>query len=360
MAWIGALQIDSVNVLARAHLLTLFARLGAFAPTLLEDAAYRRRELVEYWAHEAAFIPVAAHPLFRHRMARFATDLRGQRGALARDEPGYLEAVLAELAERGPLQASELSDPGNRAGPWWGWSKGKLALEHLFAVGEIAVAERRGFARVYDLIDRVLPAEVLAEPTPSCDDARRALLLRAAAQQGVGTAADLADHYRLRPKAARPLLAAMAEEGAVEEVAVQGWGEPAYVLPGARAPRRVPDARLLCPFDPVVWCRPRLERLFGFHYRIEIYVPAARRRHGYYVLPFLLGDRMVGRVDLKAERGEGRLIVRGAWAEPAARKSEVAAALCGELALLAQWLGLSDVAVEDRGDLASHLRGAAG
>jgi uncharacterized protein len=354
---VGALQIDSVNVVARAHLLTLHARLGAFDPALLDDAAYRRRELFEYWAHEAAYVPVALHPLLRPRMAAW----QGRRAtALEAEHPGYLDAVLAEVAEHGPLTPAELADPGERAGPWWGWSKGKLALEHLFATGRLAIADRRGFTRVYDLAERVLPAEVLALPTPDAPDAHRELLRLAAASCGVGTGSDLADHFRLKPSVARPILATMARRGELVEVAVRGWDEPAYAHPDAHLPRRVRARALLCPFDPVVWFRPRAERLFGFRYRIEIYTPAERRVHGYYVLPFLLGDALVARVDLKAERAARRLLVRGAYLEPAADGAEVAPSLAAELRDLARWLDLDAVVVEPRGDLAPALRAAEG
>jgi uncharacterized protein len=359
IAQVGALQIDSVNVLARAHLLTLFTRLGPFDPALLDDAAYRRRELVEYWAHEAAYAPMELRPFFRPRMEAYAARARGRRATLLRDDPGYVEAVRAELAARGPLQASELSDPGDRTGPWWGWSKGKVALEHLFAVGEIAVADRRGFARVYDLAERVVPAAVLAAPTPSPDEAHRALLLRAVQHQGVGTAADLADHYRFGVRTAQRVLTELVAEGAIEQVSVDGWSEPAYLDPQARRPRRILGGRLLNPFDPIVWCRPRLQRLFDVHYRIEIYVPPAQRLHGYYVLPFLLDEQIAARVDLKADRADGRLLVRGAWIEGDALPAAVVGPLHSELALMAAWLGLDEVVVCDHGDLARPLSAAA-
>jgi uncharacterized protein len=353
---LGALQIDSVNVVARAHLLTLHARLGAFDPALLDDAAYRRRELVEYWAHEAAYVPVALHPLLRWRMAEIAARPRSRIRALLEQEPGYLGAVRDELAERGPLTASELRDPGGSAGSWWGWSKGKVALEWLFAIGEVAVADRRAFARVYDLAERVIPADVLGSPTPPPEAALRALLLIAARCQGVGTAADLADHFRVGVSRARPILTALVRAGELVEAAVDGWEDPAYLHPDVRVPRHVDGRALLCPFDPLVWCRPRLERLFGMRYRIEIYTPAERRVHGYYVLPFLLGEELAARVDLKADRAGGRLLVRAAHREPSApRPGEVAEGLADALAAMAAWSGLGAVAVEDRGDLAGEL-----
>jgi uncharacterized protein YcaQ len=360
MRQVGALQIDSVNVVARAHLLTLHARLGNVDPALLDAAAYRRRELFEYWAHEAAYVPVDLHPIFRLRMRRQAEE-RGQHArALEEREPGYLDAVLAEVAERGPLTPAELSDPGDRSGPWWGWSKGKFALERLFAIGELAIAERRGFTRVYDLTERVIPEEVLAAPTPDPAEGRRELLLRAAASCGVGTVTDLADHFRIKISRARPVVQDLARSGALVEVAVEGWDEPAYLHPAARVPRHVGGRALLCPFDPLVWCRPRAERLFGFRYRIEIYTPAAQRVHGYYVMPFLLGERLVGRVDLKADRTGGRLLVLGSFAEEHAAPDEVAGPLADALRDMAGWLGLGEVAVEEHGDLAPSLVRAVG
>jgi uncharacterized protein len=356
---LGALQIDSVNVVARAHLLTLHARLGDVDPALLDAAAYRRGELFEYWAHEAAYVPAALHPLLRWRMAERQAHPGARVRSLLAQEPGYLDAVRAELAARGPLTASELADPGDRSGPWWGWAKGKVALERLFATGEVAIAGRRGFTRVYDLTERVIPAVVLAEPTPPPEEAQRALLLLAARSQGVATADDLADHFRLRLPRARPLLAELVRDGRLAEVRVDGWDAPAYLHPDATVPRRVEARALLCPFDPVVWYRPRAERLFGFRYRIEIYTPAERRVHGYYVLPFLLGDRLVARVDLKADRAARRLRVLGAFTESHARSGGVAPALAAALREMASWLALDEVEVSDRGDLAPALRAAA-
>jgi uncharacterized protein YcaQ len=285
-----------------------------------------------------------------------AVGLRRRSRELHAREPGYIDAVLAEVAERGPLAPSDLHDPGAAGGPWWGWSKGKVALEHLFARGVLAIADRRSFARVYDLTERVIPADVLSAPTPSAEEADRELLVLAARCAGVATAADLADHFRIGIRVARPLIADLARTGHLTEVAVAGWDEPAYLHPHATVPRRVASRALLCPFDPLVWHRPRTERLFGMRYRIEIYTPAERRVHGYYVLPFLLGDRLVARVDLKADRGGGRLLVRSVHAEPGVLHEEVAGELHEALTALADWLGLVDVAVAERGDLAVALR----
>ena len=352
---IALLQIDSVNVLVRSHYLPLFSRLGAYPRPLLPDAAYRRRELFECWAHEASYLPTPLQPLLRHRMADWRPSSRVRR--LLTEDPGYVDKVRAEIAEHGPLSAGELGDPGQRAGPWWGWPKGKVALEWLFGTGEIAVARRRNFTRLYDLTERVLPPRVLAAPTPEPTAAKRTLLQLGARAHGVGTAADIADYFRLHVPTARTLLTQMAAEGQLEQVAVEGWREPAYLHPEAVLPRTVDAAALLSPFDPVVWHRPRAERLFGFVYRIEIYVPAFRRVYGYYVCPFLLGDRLVARVDLKADRQTARLLVRGAWSEPGAERSVVGPALRDRLTAMARWLELDAFVVERgaRGDLVGGL-----
>lgn len=350
----GLLQIDSVNVVQRAHYVPLFSRLGAYDPSLLDEAAYRRRELFEYWVHEACLAPVGLHPLLRHRMRRPP----GRRAAaLMAEEPGYIDRVLAEVAERGPSTVADLSDPGTSAGPWWGWSKGKIALEHLFAVGALAVADRVNFVRRYDIADRVLPADVAAAPTPEPADAQRALLRRAARHLGVATADDLADYHRLRLPAARPLIADLVRRGELVEVTVDGWGRPAYLDPDAVVPRRIEAATVLSPFDPLVFHRPRADRLFAFDYRIEIYVPAAQRTYGYYVLPVLVDDRIVARADLKADRAGGRLLVRGCWWEDHADVLDAPRVLCA-LEDLRDWLGLDDLVVEDRGSGAGDLRRA--
>ncbi len=355
---LGAVQIDSVNVVARAHELAVFSRLGPHPTDLLDRLAYDRREVFECWLHEASFAPVEVQPLLRPRMRRRRQRPSPQEAALFADEPGYVAAVEREIAEAGPLSASALDDPGRADGPWWGWSKGKVACEYLFATGRLAVAARRGFTRVYDLSERVLPAQVLATPTPSNDDADRALLQRAARALGVATAADLADHPRMAPARARALLPGLVAAGDLEAVEVRGWPEPAYLHPGAVA-ARPHAAALVSPFDPMVWCRPRIQRLFDFHYRLEIYTPAKQRVHGYYVLPFVLGDRIAARVDLKAERDRGRLRVRAAWHEREVDEIAVARALATQLAALASHLGLTEtIVVDEVGDLSAALAAA--
>jgi hypothetical protein len=357
----GVLQIDSVNVLARAHYVPLFSRLGRYPMPLIDALAYDDGELFEYWAHEAALAPVAWQPLFRWRMARAERgEMWGGIARLGRDRPDYIATVLAEVERRGPLRAADLREtPRGPRTDMWDWDDAKRALEWLFWTGKVAV-RRKGFHRHYDLAERVLPRDVLDAPTPSDEDAHRELLRLAARFHGIGTAADLADYFRLRPTQARPRIAELVEAGELMAVAVEGWAEPAYLCPDAHLPRWIRRQALLSPFDPVVWFRPRGERLFDFHYRIEIYVPEHKRRYGYYVLPFLLGERIAARVDLKADRANKQLLVRGAWLEAHADAVETAGALAEELASLAHWLGLNDVSLSDNGDLAPSLRSAVG
>ena len=351
-ARLGVLQIDSVNVLTRAHHLPFFSRLGAYDRDRLDRWLWQSPHTFEYHAHEAAIVPVELHPLMRHRMEWF----RGYY-SLDADALRFAEMVREEIGERGALAATELNDGGSRTGPWWGLSRGKRAVGYLHRVGELAISHRRtNFETVYDLPDRVLPEPVLvADPLPEVD-AYRELLLVAARAHGIGTAADLADYHRLKTTPARRVLDDLVAEGELERVEVEGWKEPAYLHPAISVPRIAAGRALLSPFDPLVWFRPRLERLFGFHYRIEIYVPEPKRRYGYYVLPFLLGDHLVARVDLKADRKAGVLRVQGAHLEPRHEPGRVAAALADELALMASWLGLRGVLVGDRGDLSGPLR----
>jgi uncharacterized protein YcaQ len=354
MGQVRVLQIDSVNVVVRSHYLPVFSRLGAYERDLIDREAYRRRTLFEYWAHEASLVPVALQPLLRWRMAR--GEAWGRMARMAEEKPGYVQAVFDEVTDRGPLAASELSEPGARRGPWWGWADGKATMEWLFWTGQVAVAERRNFERRYDLPERVLPPEVLATPTPPVEEAHRRLLAHAAAAHGVGTAADLADYFRIRVPEARPRLAELVESGELVPADVEGWDRPAYLHVDSRLPRRIDRCALLSPFDSLVFERSRTERLFGFRFRLEVYVPAALRVHGYYVLPFLLGDQLVGRVDLKADRRRRVLLVPGAFAEPGADERRLVVSLAGELIRLAGWLGLDGIEVGDRGDLAGALR----
>ncbi|CAA9386324.1 MAG: FIG074102: hypothetical protein [uncultured Nocardioides sp.] len=363
----GVLQVDSVNVLQRAHYMPLYSRMGPYDTDLLRRASERRpRRLVEYWAHVQAFMPVELWPLMRHRMEHYRSE-RGKWGFAAAD-PALEPRVLAAVRERGPVTArdldAEFSGPRSREHWGWNWSEARKVLDYLFLVGDVAIAGRtRQFEVVYDLPERVLPTAVLEAPTPSPQEAVTELVRRAARSHGVGSAACLADHYRLRlqPAPGKPsakvAIEQLVEDGELVPVRVRGWGRPAYLHRGARLPRAVDARTLLSPFDPVVWERARAEALFGFHYRIEIYVPAAERVHGYYVLPFLLGDRLVARVDLKADRAARVLLVQGSFAEEAAPPG-TAAELATELRRLAGWLDLDDVVVVPRGDLAPALAAA--
>jgi uncharacterized protein YcaQ len=342
---LGLVQIDSVNVLVRSQYLPLYSRLGAYDRTSLDELAYggRRRKLFEYWGHEASLLPVEQQPLLRWRMerARNGDGLWGGVARFGREHAGFCETVLAEIRDRGPVGVSELAAAGRRKGGWWGWSEGKVALEWLFWTGQVTTRGRRGtFERVYDLPERVLPTTVLAAPTPDAAVAQRQLLRIAQRALGVATERDLRDYFRLPVADARARLAELVEAGEFVPVQVEGWRAPAYVARDVRVPRRIDACALLSPFDSLVWFRDRMQRLFDFHYRLEIYTPAHKRRHGYYVLPFLLGDRLVARVDLKADRGSGRLRTLSTHLEPAADRGQVKSALREELHRLAGWLDL--------------------
>jgi uncharacterized protein len=354
LAHTNLLQIDSVNVLTRAHYLPAWSRVGAYSRPLLDAMAYRDRELFEYWAHEASLLPIALHPLFRWQMRRAEAmvDRWGHIQRVLREAPGLVEHVLAVVQEKGPVSAGDIAKEEQRSKDNWGWnwSREKTVLEYMFFAGIVTTAERRNFERVYDITERVIPRAVLDLATPTEEEAHRELLLLAARSCGVGTAADLADYFRLRMPVARPRLAELVEDGRLKQVEVHGWRQPAYVVPGTAVPRRANGRALLVPFDPLIWERDRTERLFGFRYRIEIYVPAHKRTHGYYVLPFLLGDALVARVDLKSDRQAGVLRVQAAYAEPQA-PAETAAALTEELRALAQWLELDAVVTTGRGSL---------
>ena len=349
------LQIDSVNVVTRAHYLPAWSRIGAYPRGLLDRMAYRDRELFEYWGHEAALLPVALHPLMRWRMAHAQAGLGMWKGiaTFANDNARYVEHILDIVRDKGPVTAGEIEQEDKRAKEQWGWnwSREKTALEYLFRAGLVTTADRRNFERVYDVPERVVPKAILDLPTPSEEEAHRQLLLLAAGSCGVATASDLADYFRLRVPVARPRIDELVEAGRLLQVQVQGWRQPAYVLPDVTVPRRASARALLVPFDPLIWERERTERLFDFRYRIEIYVPAHKRTHGYYVLPFLLDDALVARVDLKADRQAGALRVQSAWAEPNA-PAETEAALTDELTALAGWLELDGVVATGRGSLA--------
>ena len=353
---LGLLQIDSVNVLARAHYLPLFSRLGNYDSAHLDGLAWgrkSRRGLFEFWAHEASLLPLASQPLLRWRMDRAAAGTsKGKLQEFRREKSAYIEEVRREVEDRGPIAASELADGGPKRGPWWGWNDGKLALEWLFYAGTVTTATRRGtFERVYDLTERVLPAEIQALPTPSPEEAQRELLRLSSRALGVATEFDLRDYFRLPVADTKARLAELVEAGDLLPVEVEGWDRPAYLDPAARQPRQIEARALLAPFDPLIWERDRTERIFGFFYRIEIYTPVAKRKHGYYVLPFLLGDRLVGRIDLKSDRANSKLLVPAAHLEPGVEARDVAGPMREELRLMADWLGLEGLALPRAGAL---------
>ena len=364
---IQVLQLDSVSVAVRAHYAPVFSRLGPYDRHVLERAAWSHsarspRLLVEYWAHEAALMAVDDWPLLRWRMreythGRWRTEVVKKKAQLADD-------VVAVVAEHGPLTAGQIEahvgeEHRGKKGPWWDRSDTKWVTEALFSAGVLTTATRVGFARHYDLTENVLPPDVVAREVDD-DEAVRELTLRAAGALGVGTEADIRDYFRLSPQKAKPAIAKLVADGELESVDVDGWSAPAYLRAGRIVPRRDRGTALLCPFDPLIFFRPRIERLFDFHYRIEIYVPADKRQFGYYVWPFMLDGRLVGRVDLKAERPRDALHVVGAFTEAGQQPSLVADALATQLRTMASWLGLADVTVGERGDLVKELSRALG
>ncbi|HEX9832417.1 MAG TPA: crosslink repair DNA glycosylase YcaQ family protein [Mycobacterium sp.] len=359
---IQVLQLDSVSVAVRAHYAPVFSRLGPYDRDVLDRAAWSHtarspRLLVEYWAHEAALMAVDDWPLLRWRMrdythGRWRTEVVKKRQRLADD-------IVAAVAEFGPLTAGQIEEhlgeeERGRKGPWWDRSDTKWVTEALFSSGVLTTATRVGFTRHYDLTERVLPPEVVAREVTD-DDAVRELMLRASGALGVGTEQDIRDYFRVSPKLAKPAIAKLVADGELEPVEVDGWSAQAYLRAGQIVPRRDRGTALLCPFDPLIFFRPRVERLWQFHYRIGIYTPAPKRQFGYYVWPFLLDGRLVGRVDLKADRAQEALHVVGAFTEAGEQPSRVAAALAPQLRTMATWLGLSDVTVGHRGDLAARL-----
>jgi uncharacterized protein YcaQ len=360
---IQVLQLDSVSVAVRAHYAPVFSRLGAYDRDVLERAAWSHsarspRLLVEYWAHEAALMAVDDWPLLRWRMREYTHGRWGTH--IVKKNPRMADDVVAAVKELGPATAGQIEahlggEQRGRKGPWWDRSDTKWVTEALFAAGVLTTATRVGFARHYDLTENVLPPEVVARKIDD-EEALRELTLRAASALGVGTEADIRDYFRLAAQQVKPALGKLVADGELERVDVAGWNTPAYLRAGQMVPRLDRGTALLCPFDPLIFFRPRVQRLFDFHYRIEIYVPAAKRQYGYYVWPFLLDGRLVARVDLKAERARDALHVVGAFAEDGQQRSKVVEALAPELAAMASWLGLGDVTVGDRGDLAPALR----
>jgi uncharacterized protein YcaQ len=357
---LGVIQIDSVNVVTRTHYLPAFSRLGAYPREILDTEAWGKRpSLFEYWGHEASLMPVAMQPLLRWRMAEAASGVGMWKSLahFARERRDYVDAVLERIEKGGPVTGGDFAEAPRKAG-WWEWSDGKRALEWLFWAGLITTKTRRGFERVYDLTERVLPKAVANAPTPTDAEAHRALLLIAARAMGVATEADLRDYFRMPLAATRARLAELVEDGALNAVEVEGWRQPAYLHPEARAPRKAGASALLSPFDNLIWARDRTERLFDVKVRLEIYVPAHKREHGYYVLAFLQGEAITARVDLKADRQACVLRVQAAHLEPGAVAGEVAPALAAELRLMAGWLGLDDVAVAPKGEFAPALTAA--
>ncbi len=350
------LQIDSVNVVTRAHYVPLFARLGPYDRDDLDHHIYGRRAMFEYWCHEQSYAPIHLYPAMITRMRALEAKPWRRVRRLLEEQPGYLDLVLEEVAAHGPMSARELSDPGTRTGPWWGHGKGKIALDYLFSAGKLAIARRMNFERFYDLPERVIPASVLAQPALSERDAMRERLRHSIKSLAVATAADLCDYFRTTQKEAGPVIDAMVAKGELVPIEVEGWNRPAYTHPHLSIPRSVGGRSLVAPFDSMVWDRRRTERLFGFHYRIEIYVPAPQRKYGYYVFPFRLGEQIVARVDLKADRAAGALRVLGAFSEDGLDRKHVARELRDELDRIAEWLALDRVVLGRRGDLMAELR----
>jgi uncharacterized protein len=359
---LNLLQIDSVNVLVRSHYLPVFSRLGHYDHATLDARTFgnKKRAMFECWSHEASLVPLKLHPLMRWRMNRAlnGNGTYGSMNAFARNENAYLKSVLAFVGRNGPTAVSDLPDGGKGAGGWWGWSKGKMALETLFDQGLVTTAARPSFERIYDLAENVIPAEVLALPTPPEAEALRTLLDLSGRALGVATEFDLRDYFRLPVAETKKALAQLVEDRTLIPVSVQDWKHQAYIHRDAKLPRKAGGTALVSPFDPLVWERARAERLFNFHYRIEIYTPAEKRKFGYYVLPFLMGDRFAARVCLKADRQARVLRANAAHLEPHADHGETAEALAAELALMAKWLGLDGVEAGAKGNLAKNLRAA--
>ncbi len=351
---VGLIQLDSVNVCIRTHYMPFYARLGPYDRANLDRWLNTSGENFEYWAHEAAVLPVERYPLWRWKMDTMKPWRRAQ--ALLDAHPGLTDDVLSQVRERGPLIVSELDAPNHRGEAWWGYGPGKVALEVLFANGKVTALRTNNFTRLYDVPDRVIPSDLLEDRSFDRGAAYRTLLVDAVRHHGIGSVHDIADYFRLHTPTARPILAELADVGTIEEVVVPGWRGPVYLDPQASRPRAISGAALLSPFDPIVWYRERAERLFDFRYRIEIYVPEPKRVYGYYVLPFMLDGELVGRVDLKADRVTDRLLVRSAWHESGQDPISIARALAAELRRFAGWLGLGAVDISKRGNLGNDLR----
>ena len=344
---LGVIQIDSVNVLVRSQELPLFSRLGNHDRNAIPKAT-ESKKIFEYWGHEAAHLPVEIHPLFRWKMeaARLGKARHWGLTSFYDDNKAFVKRMLKHIETNGPTTARELSTRTEKRGAdkktWWDWDEAKVGLEYLFLTGQL-MSRGRGtdFARIYDTPEHVLPRQVLDAPTPTEHDARKQLLIRSAIAQGVATVGDLADYYRQKPAAVKPLIAELIEEGELRTVAVDGWAEKAFVHRSAKLPKQLHATALLSPFDSLVWCRPRIERLFDFHYRIEIYTPKEKRKFGYYVLPFMMNGQMVGRVDLKADRANSKLLVHSVHTEKGIKRATINDALNNELRAMANWLQIN-------------------
>lgn len=354
MRTVGLVQLDSVNVCVRTHYMPFYSRLGPYNRQSLDAWLNRSGENFEYWAHEAAVLPVERFPLWRWKMDEMKPWRRAE--ALLAAHPEITSEVMEQVRMHGPLTVRDLDVPNHRNEKWWGYGPGKVALEVLFANGHISALRGNNFVRLYDIPERVIRSDVHGARALPKEDAYRELLMRAARHHGIGTAHDIADYFRLHVPTARPILESLVADGHLSEVEVPGWKGPIYLDPEAVRPRRIETTTLVSPFDPIVWYRERAERLFGFRYRIEIYVPEPQRVFGYYVLPFMLNGELVGRVDLKADRSAGKLLVRAAWREEGTDETEVVEALSRELIAFAAWLGLEDLDVGDKGNLAASLR----
>ena len=339
---LGVIQIDSVNVLVRSQELPLFSRLGDHDRNAIPKATSQGK-IFEYWGHEAAHLPVELHPMFRFKMhaARSGKLKHWGLTSFYAENKAFVKRILKHVEVNGSTSARELSTRTTKKSSWWDWDEAKTALEYLFLTGELMSCGRGSdFARVYDIPERVLPRKILQMPTPSETEARKELLVRAMRAQGVATMRDLADYYRQKPAVVKPLVSELVEQGVLREVSVDGWQDTAYVHRNAQLPKLLFATALLSPFDSLVWCRPRNERLFNFHYRIEIYTPKEKRKFGYYVLPFMMNGEIVGRVDLKADRANSKLLVQSVHTERGVERETINRALNAELQLMASWLGL--------------------
>ena len=339
---LGVIQIDSVNVLVRSQELPLFARLGDHDRNAINKATAQSK-IFEYWGHEAAILPVEIQPLFRWKMNAARTGKIKHWGLTSfyADNKAFVKRILKHVEANGPVTARELSTRTTKKSSWWDWDEAKTALEYLFLTGQLMSCGRGSdFARIYDITERVLPAKIVNTPTPTENEARKQLLVRAAKAQGVATLTDLADYYRQKTAVIKPLVNELVEQGDLREVTVDTWVEKAFVHRSAKPPKKLYATALLSPFDSLVWCRPRNERLFDFHYRIEIYTPKEKRKFGYYVLPFMMNGELVGRVDLKADRANSKLLVQSVHTEKGIKRASINGALTDELRALANWLGL--------------------